>query len=59
MPPHLLHEPWKLGLIDQQLYECEIVKDYPFPIIDIEETRKKASTAIWGIRKKKKLKSSN
>lgn len=51
IPPHLLHEPWKLGLIDQQLYECEIGKDYPFPIVDIEETRKKASTAIWSIRK--------
>jgi deoxyribodipyrimidine photo-lyase len=52
IPPHLLHEPWKLGLIDQQLYECEIGKDYPFPIVDIEETRKYASETIWSIRKK-------
>ncbi|RKR05523.1 deoxyribodipyrimidine photo-lyase family protein (cryptochrome) [Flavobacterium sp. 90] len=51
IPPHLLHEPWKLGLIDQQLYECEIGKDYPFPIVDIEETRKHASAIIWNIRK--------
>lgn len=56
IPPHLLHEPWKLGLIDQQLYECEIGKDYPFPIVDIEETRKQASTAIWSIRKKEEIK---
>ncbi|OXA93761.1 cryptochrome/deoxyribodipyrimidine photo-lyase family protein [Flavobacterium hercynium] len=54
IPPHLLHEPWKLGLIDQQLYECEIGKDYPFPIVDIEETRKYASEVIWSIRKKGK-----
>ncbi|KUJ62724.1 FAD-binding protein [Flavobacteriaceae bacterium CRH] len=52
IPSHLLHEPWKLGLIDQQLYECEIGKDYPFPIVDLEETRKYASDAIWSIRKK-------
>lgn len=56
IPPHLLHEPWKLGLIDQQLYECEIGKDYPFPIVDLEETRKQASTAIWSIRKKEEIK---
>lgn len=56
IPPHLLHEPWKLGLIDQQLYECEIGKDYPFPIVDIEETRKYASSAIWSIRKKEEIK---
>ena len=56
IPPHLLHEPWKLGLIDQLLYECEIGKDYPFPIVDIEETRKYASEAIWSIRKKEQNK---
>jgi deoxyribodipyrimidine photo-lyase len=38
-------------LIDQQLYECEIGKDYPFPIVDIEETRKKASDIVWSFSK--------
>ncbi|MRX41590.1 deoxyribodipyrimidine photolyase [Flavobacterium sp. LC2016-23] len=52
IPPHLIHEPWKLGLIDQQLYNCQIGIDYPFPIVDIEETRKHASEAIWSVRKK-------
>ncbi len=52
IPPHLIHEPWKLGLIDQQLYDCEIGKDYPFPIVDIEATRKYASEIIWSFRKK-------
>ncbi|MDI1256049.1 MAG: deoxyribodipyrimidine photo-lyase [Flavobacterium sp.] len=51
IPPHLIHEPWKLGLIDQQLYGCEIGKDYPFPIIDLEKTRKFASDTIWSFRK--------
>lgn len=46
IPPHLLHKPWKLGLIDQQLYECEIGKDYPFPIVNIEETRKKEEIQV-------------
>ena len=52
IPAHLIHEPWKLGLIDQQLYGCQIGKDYPFPIVDIEETRKKASDIVWSFRKK-------
>lgn len=51
IPPHLIHEPWKLSLIDQQLYECEIGKDYPFPIVDVEETRKYASDIVWSFRK--------
>ncbi len=51
IPSHLMHEPQKLSLIEQQFYECEIGIDYPFPIIDIEKTRKKASDIMWGIRK--------
>ncbi|MGL2965824.1 deoxyribodipyrimidine photo-lyase/cryptochrome family protein [Flavobacterium sp. XGLA_31] len=56
VPPHLLHEPWKLSWIDQQLYQCEIGKDYPFPIVDIEATRKQASDIIWSFRKKDDVK---
>ena len=37
--------------MDQQLYHCEIGKDYPFPIVDIEATRKYASDIIWSFRK--------
>jgi deoxyribodipyrimidine photo-lyase len=51
VPVALLHEPWKLNAIEQQFYHCEIGKDYPFPIVDIEETRKKASDIVWSFRK--------
>ena len=56
IPSHLIHEPWKLSWMEQQLYVCEIGKDYPFPIVDIEETRKYASTIIWSFRKKDTVK---
>lgn len=56
IPSHLIHEPWKLSIIDQQLYECEIGKDYPFPIVDVEETRKYASDIVWSFRKKDDVK---
>jgi deoxyribodipyrimidine photo-lyase len=51
VPPHLIHEPWNLSWMDQQLFGCEIGKDYPFPIVDIEETRKYASDIVWSFRK--------
>lgn len=56
IPPHLIHEPWKLTWMDQQLYGCEIGKDYPFPIVDIEETRKYASDIVWSFRKQAAIK---
>lgn len=51
IPVNLIHEPWKLNAIEQQFYNCEIGKDYPEPIVDIEETRKKASDIVWSFRK--------
>jgi deoxyribodipyrimidine photo-lyase len=33
------------------LYDCEIGKDYPFPIVDVEQTRKIASEIMWAARK--------
>jgi deoxyribodipyrimidine photo-lyase len=51
IPPHLIHEPWKLNLLEQQLYGCEIGKDYPHTIVDVEATRKQASDTVWEYRK--------
>ncbi len=56
VPASLIHEPWKMNLIEQQFYHCEIGKDYPFPIVDIDETRKKASDIVWSFRKKDDVK---
>ncbi len=56
LPAHLIHEPWKLSWMEQQLYACEIGKDYPAPIVDLEETRKYASDVIWSFRKKDEVK---
>ncbi|MFY8021208.1 MAG: deoxyribodipyrimidine photo-lyase/cryptochrome family protein [Bacteroidia bacterium] len=53
IPSSLIHEPWKLSEMEQKLYECELGKDYPFPIIDLEESRKYASEQIWSFRKQK------
>ena len=56
IPINLIHEPWKMNAIEQQFYNCEIGKDYPYPIVNIDETRKKASDIVWSFRKKDEVK---
>jgi deoxyribodipyrimidine photo-lyase len=51
IPANLIHEPQKLSLIEQQLYQCEIGKHYPAPIVNVDETRKMASDIVWSFRK--------
>jgi deoxyribodipyrimidine photo-lyase len=56
VPIHLLHEPWKMNEMEQQFYNCKIGKNYPEPIVNIEETRKYASDIVWSFRKKDEVK---
>jgi len=56
IPANLIHEPHKLSLIEQQLYECEIGKHYPAPIVDVEDTRKIARDIVWSFRKNEEVK---
>ncbi len=56
VPVSLLHEPWKMNVLEQQFYNCEIGKDYPFPIVNIDETRKYASDIVWSFRQKEEVK---
>ncbi|OYU96258.1 MAG: deoxyribodipyrimidine photolyase [Bacteroidetes bacterium B1(2017)] len=56
VPSNLVHKPHLLTLIEQNLYGCVIGKDYPFPIVNVEETSKKAREIMWGFRKDSDLK---
>ena len=56
VPASLIHEPYNLTLIEQSLYNCHIGKQYPHPIVNVEETRKKASEIVWSFRKNKEVK---
>jgi deoxyribodipyrimidine photo-lyase len=53
LPTNLIHEPWKLSILEQSLYDVTLGKDYPFPIVDLEITRKTASDHVWGMKKTK------
>lgn len=41
MPSKYIYEPWKAPLKVQQDANCRIGKDYPFPIVDHEEMKKR------------------
>lgn len=51
VPSSLIHEPWKMSELDQVFYNCKIGVDYPFPIVDIEDSRKFASDTMHRIKK--------
>ena len=56
VPIGFIHEPWKLSVMEQNLYNVQVGKDYPHPIVDIEATRKAASDIVWSFRKTEDVK---
>lgn len=53
LPLPFIHEPWKLTLIEEELYNFKLVKNYPRPIVNLEQSRKYSSDILWGLRKDK------
>jgi len=56
IPEEYIHEPWKIPPIDAHIIGFEPGRDYPNPIVDIDESRKHASSKIWSMRSTKNAK---
>ncbi len=51
LPTKFLHEPWLMTLMDQQFLNFKLGTDYPYPLVDLEESGRIARDKIWGHRK--------
>jgi deoxyribodipyrimidine photo-lyase len=51
LPIAFVHEPWLMTDEEQHTHNLILGKDYPFPVVDLEQSRKYASEAIWTHRK--------
>lgn len=51
LPPSLIHKPWEMTKIEQQMYGVTIGDDYPTPLVDLEAAGKVARDKIWSYRK--------
>lgn len=57
LPNAFIHQPWLMTEMDQVFYGVELGKDYPYPIVDLDEARKANRDLIWGMRKMADVKS--
>ena len=52
IPTKFIHKPWDIELENQKRFNCIIGKDYPFPIVDLNISRKRALSAFQSISNK-------
>lgn len=48
---HFIHEPYLMTAMESSFYNFELGRDYPHPIVDIKENRKRASDILWNMKK--------
>ncbi|REL25888.1 deoxyribodipyrimidine photo-lyase [Thalassotalea euphylliae] len=51
VPAPLIHKPWELTPMEQQMYDVQLGQDYPEPIVDITATGKQSRDLLWRWRK--------
>ena len=51
IPSEHIHEPWKMSQMEQSFYNFSLGKDYPYPIVNLEESSRLARKKVWGHRK--------
>ncbi len=48
---HFAHEPYLMTPLENEFNNFHLGKDYPHPIVNIKESRKKASKILWNMKK--------
>ncbi|MCH7410490.1 DNA photolyase family protein [Belliella sp. DSM 111904] len=51
VPVSLIHEPWKITQIEQEMLGFRLGIDYPFPIVDFETASKHAREKLWAAQR--------
>lgn len=59
VPEHLVHEPWKMTPMEQQLYGVVIGEDYPAPVVDLPTAHRHAREQLWAWRNNEAVQAEN
>ncbi|GAB5552809.1 MAG: deoxyribodipyrimidine photo-lyase [Saprospiraceae bacterium] len=52
VPSPQIFEPWKMSMMEQQFYACQIGQDYPKPIVNFKEMTKLNRDRYWSFRQR-------
>ena len=56
LPNELIHTPWEITPFEEALYDFKLDKNYLRPVVDLDQSRKLASSILWGMHEDKLVK---
>jgi len=52
VPIEFIHAPWEMSELEQTMYDLNIGRDYPKPVVDVIGSAQVARKKIWSFRKR-------
>lgn len=59
IPLQLVHEPWKMSAMEQQMHSCVIGKTYPKRLVDHKKAYNRANERLWSMKEEQEVKKGN
>lgn len=59
LPDDLLHQPWRITPMEEQMYQFILGKDYPEPVLDYQVHARRARDLLWSWRKQSDVQQEN
>lgn len=59
LPDAFVHEPWLMTAMDEILFQFQLGRDYPKPIIELKKEVRKNVDTLWTLRKSEVVKAEN
>jgi len=59
VPTELIHEPWKMSRMEQQMYGVQLGRDYPERVVDHKAAYHEANETLWSKKNDPKVKQEN
>jgi deoxyribodipyrimidine photo-lyase len=55
VPDPWIFEPWTMPALIQEQVGCVLGKDYPLPVVDLQQASRRARDLVWGVRDEEKF----
>ncbi|MBT1064473.1 DNA photolyase family protein [Bowmanella sp. Y26] len=56
LPTALIHQPWHITPMEQQMYQVQLGVNYPLPLVDLQQSARHARELLWAWRKRSEVK---
>jgi deoxyribodipyrimidine photo-lyase len=59
LPNEIIHRPWEVTPMEEVMFNFQLGRDYPYPIVDIKDSSKQSRDSLWAWRDREDVQNEN